>query len=285
MREIAVTISNANKFITPLETIDAIASAGFKNVFIEWYNKDWEISQEEQLNYIRSKGLNIIFAHLGYQKINDLWLDNEIGKGHVERFKNDIRICKLNGIDLVVMHLTSKDVAPKYNEIGLNRLKEIVDYASDLGVKVAFENTKVKGYQEYVVQNIDEAGICFDSGHYHAHFNDELDFSLFNNKVFAVHLHDNHGSEDEHLIPFDGTLDWEYIIKELKDNHYDGPITMELVYRNDYLKMSQRESPNIRRVAIRYKNDPQSYYKEFILVITGRDAHNNRFCTQDSWAY
>ena len=54
---------------------------------------------------------------------------------------------------------------------------------------------------------------------------------------------------------------------------------------DDYLKMSQREPPNIRRVAIRYKNDPQSYYKEFILVITGRDAHNNRFCTQDSWAY
>ncbi len=241
MREIAVTISNANKLITPLETIDAICAAGFKNVFIEWYNKDWEISQEEQLNYIRSKGLNIIFAHLGYQKINDLWLDNEIGKGHVERFKNDIRICKKNGIDLVVMHLTSKDVAPEYGEVGLNRLKEIVAYASELGVKVAFENTKVKGYQEYVIQNIKEAGICFDSGHYHAHFNDELDFNLFNNKIFAVHLHDNHGTEDEHLLPFDGTLNWEYIMKELKDNHYDGPITMELVYRNDYLKISPLE--------------------------------------------
>ena len=241
MREIAVTISNANKLITPLETIDAICAAGFKNVFIEWYNKDWEISQEEQLNYIRSKGLNIIFAHLGYQKINDLWLDNEIGKGHVERFKNDIRICKENGIDLVVMHLTSKDVAPEYGEVGLNRLKEIVAYASELGVSVAFENTKVKGYQEYVIQNIKEAGICFDSGHYHAHFNDELDFNLFNNKIFAVHLHDNHGTEDEHLLPFDGTLNWEYIMKELKDNHYDGPITMELVYRNDYLKISPLE--------------------------------------------
>lgn len=241
MREIAVTISNANQFITPLETIDAICAAGFKNVFIEWYNKDWEISQEEQLNYIRSKGLNIIFAHLGYQKINDLWLDNEIGEGHVERFKNDIRICKEHGIDLVVMHLTSKDVAPKYGEIGLNRLKEIVSYASELGVKVAFENTKVKGYQEYVIQNIDDAGICFDSGHYHAHFHDELDFSLFKNKILAVHLHDNHGKEDEHLLPFDGTLDWKTIIQELKDNHYDGPITMELVYRNDYLKMSPLE--------------------------------------------
>ena len=54
---------------------------------------------------------------------------------------------------------------------------------------------------------------------------------------------------------------------------------------DDYLKMSQREPQNIRRVAIRYKNDPQSYYKEFILVITGRDINNKRFCTQDSWAY
>ena len=239
MREIAVTISNANKIITPFETIDAICAAGFKNVFIEWYNKDWEISQEEQLNYIRSKGLNIIFAHLGYQKINDLWLED--GQGHVERYKNDIRICKENGIDLVVMHLTSKDVAPSYGEVGLNRLKEIVSYASELGVRVAFENTKIKGYQEYVIENIEEAGICFDSGHYHAHFHDELDFQLFKNKIFAVHLHDNRGIEDEHLIPMDGTLDWKYVIKKLKESNYNGPITMELVYRNDYLKMSPVE--------------------------------------------
>jgi len=240
MREIAVTISNANKLITPFETIDAIAHVGFKNVFIEWYNKDWEISQEEQLNYIRSKGLNIIFAHLGYQKINDLWLEDK-GHEHVERFKNDIRICKKNGIDLVVMHLTSKNAAPSFGEVGLNRLKEIVTYANELGVRVAFENTKIKGYQEYVIQNIEEAGICFDSGHYHAHFNDEFDFSLFKDKILAVHLHDNHGMEDEHLLPFDGTLDWENIVKELKENHYEGPITMELVYRNEYLKMSPTE--------------------------------------------
>ena len=54
---------------------------------------------------------------------------------------------------------------------------------------------------------------------------------------------------------------------------------------DDYLKMTQGENQDIRRVAIRYKNDPQSYYKEFILVLTGREVANNRFCTQDYWAY
>ena len=38
---IGVTISNANE-TNPIETIHAICEAGFKNVFVEWYNKDCE---------------------------------------------------------------------------------------------------------------------------------------------------------------------------------------------------------------------------------------------------
>ena len=238
-REIAVVVSNDNKDVSVIETINAIRSAGFKNVFIQWYNKDWTPTQEEQLKYIREKELNVIFAHLGYQNINDLWLENEDGDKLVDRYKNDIKICKDNNIPMVVMHLTSKSVAPKYNEIGLRRLQEIVDYAESLNIKVAFENTKIKGYLDYVIENIDNenVGICFDSGHYHVHFDDDLDFTKFKNRIFAVHLHDNDKSDDLHLIPFDGTLNWEDVVKNLKESNYNGPITMELCYRYEYLEM------------------------------------------------
>lgn len=239
MREIAVVVSNDNKDVSVIETINAIQKAGFKNVFLQWYNKDWNPTQEEQLKYVREKGLNVIFAHLGYQNINDLWIENEDGNKLVDRYKNDIRICKENDISMVVMHLTSKSVAPKYNKTGLKRLQEIVDYAEALNVKVAFENTKIKGYLEYVIENIDNAnvGICFDSGHYHVHFDDDLDFSKFKNRIFAVHLHDNDKSDDLHLIPFDGTLNWKNVVKNLAENNYNGPITMELCYRYEYLEM------------------------------------------------
>ena len=181
-RDIAVVVSNDNKDVSVIETINAIEKAGFKNVFIQWYNKDWKPTQEEQLKYIRKKGLNVIFAHLGYQNINDLWIENENGNKLVDRYKNDIKICRNNNIPMVIMHLTSKSEAPKYNEIGLKRLQEIVDYAQKLNIKVAFENTKIKGYLDYVIDNIKNknVGICFDSGHYHVHFNDELDFPKFN---------------------------------------------------------------------------------------------------------
>ena len=119
MRDIAVVVSNDNAEVNIIETIDAIKKAGFKNVFIQWYNKDWNPSQEEQLKYVREQQLNVIFAHLGYQNINDIWLDNEEGDKLVDRYKNDIRICKEKDIPMVVMHLTSKSEAPKYNELGI----------------------------------------------------------------------------------------------------------------------------------------------------------------------
>ena len=236
---IAVVVSNDNIDVNVFETINAIKNAGFKNVFIQWYNKDWNPSQEEQLRYIKECGLNVIFAHLGYQGINNLWLDNEIGNSLVERYKNDIRICKENNIPMIVMHLTSKSEAPQYNEVGLNRLKEIADYAKELDIKVAFENTKIKGYLDYVIDNIDNenVGICFDSGHFHVHFDDDLDFDKFKNRIFAVHLHDNDKSDDLHLMPFDGTLNWKEVINNLKRSNYNGPITMELCYRYEYLNM------------------------------------------------
>lgn len=239
MREIAVVVSNDNKNTTPFETIEAIKNAGFKNVFIQWYNKEWECSQEEQLKYIRELGLNVIFAHLGYQNINAIWEEGEIGDELTDRFINDIKICKENGIDMVIMHVTTKFVAPIYNENGLNRIKKIVNYAKELGVKVAFENLKIKGYIDYIINNIDNdnVGICYDAGHCYAHFKDEFDWDLFKNRIFAIHLHDNDGTDDQHLLPFDGNINWDNTVKKLKEANYNGPVTLEVCYREDYLNL------------------------------------------------
>ena len=152
MRELSIVVNNHNEGVTPISTIDEIKYAGFKNVFIQWYDKEWEYSQEAQLKYIKKLGLNVIFAHLGYQNINAIWEDGKVGDDLVDRFINDIKICKENGIKLVIMHVTTKFIAPKYNETGLSRIKKIVDYAKILGVKVAFENLKIKGYIEYIIK-------------------------------------------------------------------------------------------------------------------------------------
>ena len=218
MRELAIAVQNENESFNVIDTINSIKNANFKNVFVQWYDKDWEYSQQEQVNLCKKLGLNIIFAHLGYQNINSIWKVNE------------------NGISMVVMHLTSKSTAPMYGTTGLNRIKQITEYAKSLNVKVAFENTKIKGYLEYVLENIkdENVGICFDAGHYHVHFNDEFNFEFFKDRIFAVHLHDNDKSDDLHLLPYDGTINWQDVMTKLKESNYNGPITLESVYCNDY---------------------------------------------------
>ena len=239
MKDLAVAIQNENEKVNIIETIKSIKNAGFKNVFVQWYDENWEHSQEEQVKLCKELGFNIIFAHLGYQNINSIWEDGNEGDNQVERYKKDIKECHDNGIPMVVMHLTSHKKAPMYGEIGLNRIKKIVQYAKELNMKVAFENTKIKGYLEYVLDNIkdENVGICFDAGHYHVHFDDEFNFKFFKDRIFAVHLHDNDKSDDLHLLPFDGTIDWKDVIKKLKECNYHGPVTLELGYRYDYLNM------------------------------------------------
>ncbi len=242
MTELAAAISYHNKNGNAYETIDAIKDAGFKKVFVEWYDMDWDPTQKQQVDYARQQGLEVIFAHLGYQNINEIWVEGEAGDAMVDRYCRDIDDCIENGIDLVMMHLSSKFTAPGPNETGLERIRKIVRHGLEKGVRVAFENTKIPGYQEYVLARIPEAGNCYDSGHCHAHFHDEYDFSLFKDRFYCVHLHDNMGEEDEHLLPGDGTIDWPVLMKQLKDNGYDGPLTLELAYHRQYPeKMSVQE--------------------------------------------
>ena len=237
MNNLAVCITNDNKTVTPYETIDAVVNAGFKNVFIQWYDQNFEVSQEEQLKYIKSKNLNIIFAHLGYKDLNNIWLDNEIGEQLEKKYLRNLDECKNNNIDMVVMHASIGWDTVEPNEIGLKRYQRICDYADKLGIKVAFENTKMKGYLEYLLKNIknDNVGICFDSGHYHCHFKDDFDFSLFKDKIFCVHIHDNYGKIDDHLLPYDGTLDYSKVINGLKSANYKGYTTLEICYRMNYV--------------------------------------------------
>lgn len=233
-------VQNDNKNTTPKETIKAIKDAGFDGVFIQWYDKNWEFSQQQQVDYCKELGLNIIFAHLGYKGINDIWVEGENGDRLVKKYIQNLDECNANGIPMVVMHLTSKSVAPEPSEIGVRRLQTIVDHAEKLGIKVVFENTKIFGYLEYVFDRIknENAGICYDAGHCHCHFNDKFSWNRFKNKIFVVHLHDNDQSDDLHLLPFEGPIDWEKLVSNLNNVGYIGPVTLESCYRYHYLDMS-----------------------------------------------
>ena len=44
----------------------------------------------------------------------------------------------------------------------------------------------------------------------------------------TTHVHDNHGQRDDHLAPFEGTIDWTGALMALQKIGYDGTMMLEL---------------------------------------------------------
>jgi len=224
------------------EIIESIKLAGFRNVFIEWYNYDYEL-QNNILKFARKCGLNIIFAHLGYQNSNAIWIDDLSGDEELERYMKDIDICSKNGINLVIIHPTRKYDDPGVTKVGLDRIKRLIKHAEKRKVQVAFENVELKGQLETIAEEIhsDMAGICFDVGHCNLFFDGEFDIEKFKNKILAIHLHDNFKKKDDHNLPFDGTVNWERAIKQILSLNYHGYITIEAGKTEYYADLSFQE--------------------------------------------
>jgi len=240
MSRVGIYVNNTLEKYDAFKCADAVKKAGFKDVLVA-YTHDSSANKYdvEVIKYCKSIGLNPFFAHLFFNGCNDIWVNDESGDKLIADYKKDIKELSQLGIEIVCIHLTSKFVAPEYNELGLARIRDLNDFCKSLNIKLSLENTKIKGYQEYVMSNIqdDNLGICIDTGHVHCHFKDDYNFDLFDKRISSLHIHDNNGIDDQHYLPYDGSIDWDKYMAGIKNNHFDGVYTLEVMYSNKYHDM------------------------------------------------
>ena len=46
--------------------------------------------------------------------------------------------------------------------------------------------------------------------------------------LITTHVHDNRGRADDHLVPFEGTIDWPAALTAVQKVGYDGPLMLEI---------------------------------------------------------
>ena len=70
---------------------------------------------------------------------------------------------------------------------------------------------------------------CLDTGHAAIFFGKDVSDAVrfIGNRLEAVHIHDNMGKEDEHLIPGDGIIDWNGFAEALREIGFDKVISLE----------------------------------------------------------
>lgn len=104
----------------------------------------------------------------------------------------------------------------------------------------------------YVIKS-NRLGFCYDSGHENCYCKGADLLSLYGDKLMALHLHDNDCIEDQHRIPGEGTIDWNYVAQKIKSIGYSGAISLEITneFSNQYSGTSAQEFLMIANERIR----------------------------------
>jgi sugar phosphate isomerase/epimerase len=125
-------------------------------------------------------------------------------------------------------------------DAAFSTLEHLILHAHHAGVTICVENTTSEmGDPSYLRAFVDETrltGLRFNFDIGHAHLAElpederlEKSFSPLRDLVSSVHLHDNHGDKDEHLPPYEGTIDWPAAVKILQSAPQASlPIVLEL---------------------------------------------------------
>ena len=165
----------------------------------------------------------------------------------MDELKRAIDVAEDLPFERMVLHMGgSRETAdPKKRDAAFSSLEHLILHARHVGVTITVENTTSEmGDPAYLRAFVDETRLTglrfnFDIGHanlteiYPSSGHDSrilCAFEPLRDALGGVHLHDNHGEKDEHLPPYEGSIDWRASISTLKSapNAATLPLTLEL---------------------------------------------------------
>jgi len=239
------------------ELLGQIADAGFTGVEIFCSRAHFDYSSKTEAREIGSalESLGLTLTSLHAPTSRDLSATRESGQPlsicEVERVRRIEAMDELKrAIDVaedlpfprMIFHMggTRETADPRKRDAAFSSLEHLILHARHVGVTICVENTTSEmGDPAYLRSFYDETRLIglrfnFDIGHAHLADGPEEErigkgFAPLRDLVVGAHIHDNHGDKDEHLPPYDGTIDWEKAVKTLKAAPgRDLPLLLEL---------------------------------------------------------
>ena len=180
--------------------------------------------------------------HAPFMDVNIASPQDQSRLNSIAQIKSSIDLANEINAEAVVVHpglisfLANKYFKKEVYEFANQSIKEIGDYAKNLGVMATIEN--MPNFESMIYQNIvdlnqllveNEMHMTLDIGHAN-HVGYAPDEMIFDS-IKHVHVHDNLGDDDSHLPLGEGSIDLKYIIDTLESKNYDGIYILEV---NDY---------------------------------------------------
>lgn len=251
---------------------------------IEW-DSDRSYSIEEQTKNLKDNGFEATFVnlederlekiltclkkydivcencHAPFNGINDMWIAGEKGDRMLNRLFQCVDDCARYHIPTLIVHLSSGQYPPRINDIGFARYDRLMQYATEKGVVIAYENIRRLDNVAFAMENYPQAGFCWDVGHEACYMNGMEFMPLFGKRLAAIHLHDNTGiyDEDLHRLPYDGVIDMDRAAMHLADSNYGGALMLEVTRRTAGIESLDDFYPKAYAAAKRFAERVEFY--------------------------
>lgn len=235
-RKICLALS-ASFGLSNEEQIRLFKTIGFDGFFTGWaYGEDLSVYRKlaDELD------MEYQSVHAPFDKAAQMWKPREEAQPAIDELLACLDACAENGVPIMVTHtfIGFEDHDP--TDYGVENYRIVAEYANNLGVKIAFENTEGEEYLDRLMHDLSDlpnVGFCWDTGH-ELCYNRSRDMTAsYGDRLLCTHLNDNLGitdpehifwTDDLHLLPFDGITDWQSIADRLNRCGFTGPLTFEL---------------------------------------------------------
>lgn len=259
MRKVGIIFECVND-IADKELAKLLSELGFSATFTSTMTKERHF---EVANALAPCGIEYETIHAPFDGINNIWYDNEEGEKMLADLKDCVDKCVISGAPIIVVHLSSGVNAPKINDLGMGRFEDLIEYAQKNNVRVAFENQRKLANLSWALeyhmaeQNV---GFCWDCGH-EACFTPGREYMpIFGDRLICTHIHDNMGiyNQDDHMLPFDGNIDFEKFARHIRNSGFEGSLMLEVfkmwspIYANissqDFIKKAYNVVDRLRNM-------------------------------------
>jgi sugar phosphate isomerase/epimerase len=154
----------------------------------------------------------------------------------MEEIKRALDVAERLPFHYLVLHLGLLD--EEYDlakfDAAFSSIEHLKIFAKERGVQVLLENipnqlSTPERLLEFIrYTRMEDLGVCFDTGHAHMTGGVRPAFQTLKDRIVSTHVHDNCHEKDDHLLPFDGEIDWQQTVRDFRTLHRQFPLVFEL---------------------------------------------------------